>query len=603
MHELVSYRHFGRVRSLRNDRTARTLGRYVAIERDGHSRPSGMDARSLCSDRAWLELGRYVATEQDGRSVATFLKPEKASILWLIVEFQKRLNRYFEGLCTFLLLMFGMIDNSGRFIDDAWTVIWLFPRSELDMRGDRFSTFGEFRSVCKIWMNNYGTIYRDRKNCLKLSSLDYPPSFNGNSDRNKRRFDRDLKDNTKLEVRASRSKRISRYVATDSLTGRYVASGSKPRSVLLVFVRFDEDSKDNPKEDLSEALQTGRYVASGSKPRSVLLVFVVNSQRKLRLRRNKKRRYVATDGLTGRYVASGSRPTRVLLVFVVKSQRKLRLGRNEKRFDEDSKENPKEDHSEALQVAMSLRSEWKQARKSRTCFRRRYVATDGLTGRYVASGSKPRRVLLVFVVKSQRKLRLRRNEKRGDEDSQENQKEDLSEALLRPSSVRARSLRSDRVVCVLGRYVATEQRVRARSLRSDRAVCACLVATRYVATELGNRFVVFPFSAINLGVFQRFLGEVVLSFQNINGKRVLKEKSGASFSALPVAEGRSKAFNFVEHRSSQCSESVFHISRQFRSSLQTVGTEIRTVDFRLNKETRKTLISQRSRISARANDM
>ncbi|CAG7897229.1 unnamed protein product [Brassica rapa] len=41
---------------------------------------------------------------------------------------EKRLNRYFEGLCTFPLLMFGMIDNSGRFIDDAWTVIWLFPR-------------------------------------------------------------------------------------------------------------------------------------------------------------------------------------------------------------------------------------------------------------------------------------------------------------------------------------------------------------------------------------------------------------------------------------------------------------------------------------------
>ena len=33
-----------------------------------------------------------------------------------------------------------------------------------------------------------------------------------------------------------------------------------------------------------------------------------------------------------------------------------------------------------------------------------------------------------------------------------------------------------------------------------------------------------------------------------------------------------------------------------------VGTEILTVDFHLNKETRKTLISQRSRISARAND-
>ncbi|KAF2548780.1 hypothetical protein F2Q70_00021911 [Brassica cretica] len=53
----------------------------------------------------------------------------------------------------------------------------------------------------------------------------------------------------------------------------------------------------------------------------------------------------------GRYVASGSKPRRVLLVFVVKSQRRLRLRRNEKRFDEDSKENPQEDLSEALQVA------------------------------------------------------------------------------------------------------------------------------------------------------------------------------------------------------------------------------------------------------------
>ncbi|CAG7897231.1 unnamed protein product [Brassica rapa] len=87
--------------------------------------------------------------------------------------------------------MFGMIDNSGRFIDDAWTVIWLFPRSELDMRGDHFSTFGEFRSVCKIWMNNYGTIYRDRKNRLKLSSLDYPPR------RNQKRFDENSKENAK----------------------------------------------------------------------------------------------------------------------------------------------------------------------------------------------------------------------------------------------------------------------------------------------------------------------------------------------------------------------------------------------------------------------
>ncbi|KAF2563986.1 hypothetical protein F2Q70_00016113 [Brassica cretica] len=39
-----------------------------------------------------------------------------------------------------------------------------------------------------------------------------------------------------------------------------------------------------------------------------------------------------------------------------------------------------------------------------------------------------RRVLLIFVVKSQRKLRLRRNKKRFDRDSKENTKEDLAEA-------------------------------------------------------------------------------------------------------------------------------------------------------------------------------
>ncbi|KAF2605947.1 hypothetical protein F2Q68_00044143 [Brassica cretica] len=61
-------------------------------------------------------------------------------------------------------------------------------------------------------------------------------------------------------------------------------------------------------------------------------------------------------------------------------------------------------------------------------FSGRYLVSGSLTGRYVANKSKPRTVLLVFVVKSQRKLRLRRNEKRFDEDSKENAKEDLSEA-------------------------------------------------------------------------------------------------------------------------------------------------------------------------------
>ncbi|KAF2601815.1 hypothetical protein F2Q70_00025997 [Brassica cretica] len=44
------------------------------------------------------------------------------------------------------------------------------------MWGDHFSIFREFRSVCTIWLNSYGTIYQDRKNCLRLRSLYYPPS-------------------------------------------------------------------------------------------------------------------------------------------------------------------------------------------------------------------------------------------------------------------------------------------------------------------------------------------------------------------------------------------------------------------------------------------
>ncbi|KAL0684084.1 hypothetical protein Bca4012_050932 [Brassica carinata] len=72
----------------------------------------------------------------------------------------------------------------------------------------------------------------------------------------------------------------------------------------------------------------------------------------------------------------------------------------------------------------TFRSRFEGEHKDGGCF----VSSEGQTGRYVASGSKPRRVLLVFVVKSQRKLRLRRNEKCFDEDSKENLKEDLSEA-------------------------------------------------------------------------------------------------------------------------------------------------------------------------------
>ncbi|KAF3538568.1 hypothetical protein F2Q69_00023561 [Brassica cretica] len=51
MHGLMSYRRFGRARSLCSDREERTLGRYVA---------TGL----------WLELGRYAAIERNTRLVA-----------------------------------------------------------------------------------------------------------------------------------------------------------------------------------------------------------------------------------------------------------------------------------------------------------------------------------------------------------------------------------------------------------------------------------------------------------------------------------------------------------------------------------------------------
>ncbi|KAF2594109.1 hypothetical protein F2Q70_00043744 [Brassica cretica] len=51
MHGLMSYRRFGRARSLRSDRAEWAFGRYVATE-------------------LWLELGRYVATERSTCLVA-----------------------------------------------------------------------------------------------------------------------------------------------------------------------------------------------------------------------------------------------------------------------------------------------------------------------------------------------------------------------------------------------------------------------------------------------------------------------------------------------------------------------------------------------------
>ncbi|KAF3499434.1 hypothetical protein F2Q69_00042644 [Brassica cretica] len=181
MHGFVSYRRFRRARSQRSDRTERTLIRYVATERDG---------RLVASDRVERTLGRYVVTEQDVCSVVTYrpslararsLRSDRATFFGLfydvscffrmafsesLMEFYQSMGVYEYSIRTYSVPFFSrnrMIDSPSRFEDDAWTVIWLFPGSELDMRGDRFLIFGEFRSVCKIWTNSYETIYRDRK--------------------------------------------------------------------------------------------------------------------------------------------------------------------------------------------------------------------------------------------------------------------------------------------------------------------------------------------------------------------------------------------------------------------------------------------------------
>ncbi|KAF3592919.1 hypothetical protein DY000_02023493 [Brassica cretica] len=101
MHGFVSYRRFGRARSLRNDQAVFVLCRYVAtgfgLSSVATYRPSHVRARPLRSDRAlararslrsdraafvlghyvatelWLEIGRYEAEKQCSRHLAEIL--------------------------------------------------------------------------------------------------------------------------------------------------------------------------------------------------------------------------------------------------------------------------------------------------------------------------------------------------------------------------------------------------------------------------------------------------------------------------------------------------------------------------------------------------
>ncbi|KAF3594405.1 hypothetical protein DY000_02021103 [Brassica cretica] len=72
MHGFVSYRRFGRARSLRSDQAVYVLDRYIATE---------FGLSSIGSDQARLELGRYVATEHPSCVRARSLHSDRA---WLV---------------------------------------------------------------------------------------------------------------------------------------------------------------------------------------------------------------------------------------------------------------------------------------------------------------------------------------------------------------------------------------------------------------------------------------------------------------------------------------------------------------------------------------
>ena len=73
-----------------------------------------------------------------------------------------------------------------------------------------------------------------------------------------------------------------------------------------------------------------------------------------------------------------------------------------------------------------------------------------------------------------------------------------------------------------------------------------------------------------------------------------------SIKKLKIEEARSFSRNQPESTFRESVDRHWPLSvvRLIRLVASDVGTEIRTVDFRLNKKTKKTLISQRSQISA-----
>ncbi|KAF3577489.1 hypothetical protein DY000_02031626 [Brassica cretica] len=142
----------------------------------------------------------------------------------------------------------------------------------------------------------------------------------------------------------------------------------------------------------------------------------------------------------------------------------------------------------------SLLSEWKQAKKSPTCFCRK-ISTE--------TPIETKRKALTMRIQKRKKRRT----------------------LFRP-----------------GRSLRSEWGVGLSSVATNRAVC---LLGRYVATELCNRSVALPFSAINLGVFCGFWENKFYPSEMFSENKF--EKSRARFIVLPMAKSRSKVFDFLKN--------------------------------------------------------
>ncbi|KAG5410963.1 hypothetical protein IGI04_007282 [Brassica rapa subsp. trilocularis] len=196
--------------------------------------------------------------------------------------------------------------------------------------------------------------------------------------------------------------------------------------------------------------------------------------------------------------------------------------------------------------------------------------------------------------------------------------------LLLSSVYRTESSRADRRLVLLGCTTASSSLLLETSLRSK---LTCSTSSTFVSFARDRGFLEFCFSAgdVSLGFWPEGLSRDVPSLSSGVAKSshfprtfVVPKGRIARVLAVKVSTCLVKVVNIFLNSSSvavlagalAAETSAARVCRLVSlpplrgvcmlsaSSRQTVGTEIHTVDFRLNEESKRTLISQRSRISA-----